>query len=364
MTPRSGSTVSDLVVHGVTKRFGPIVAVDDVSFQIPHGEVLALLGPSGSGKTTLLAMAGGQLSPDAGDISIGGRSVVGLPPDKIDTATVFQDYALFPHMTVAENIGFGLEMQGLPRRDVTARVAEMLRLVHLEGFEQRKVTELSGGQRQRVATARALAVRPRVVLMDEPLGALDRQIRLHLQEELHDLLHRLHATTLVVTHDQHEAFAMADRVAVMQAGHIEQLDTPVNLYRAPESEFVATFLGDGTLLDAEVIDSGAHGTVVEAAGARFQCRGAARAGRRVRVLVRPEHVRLVQPGTSGAEWPQARVARAAPAGETTRFTLDLGQASLVAVELGTGSVRQGADVGVRLTEDGPFVIPRSAEHES
>ncbi|RUY09600.1 ABC transporter ATP-binding protein, partial [Mesorhizobium sp. M2A.F.Ca.ET.040.01.1.1] len=205
----------ELILTNVSRRYGNVVAVQDVSFSVAHGEIVAVLGPSGSGKTTVLNMVGGQLQPSSGDIRIGGKSIAGLPPEKIDAATVFQDYALFPHLNVLDNVGFGPRMRSVSRSEAAKKAMECLSLVGLSEYGDRKVTQLSGGQRQRVATARALAVEPAILLMDEPLGALDRQIRLRLQDELSALLRRLEVTTLLVTHDQTEAFAMADRIAVM-----------------------------------------------------------------------------------------------------------------------------------------------------
>ncbi len=348
----------ELEIREATKRFGPVLAVDRVSLSVTRGEVLALLGPSGSGKTTLLSMVGGQLAPDAGDILIDGRSVLGLPPNKIEAATVFQDYALFPHLTVAENIGFGLYMRRLARETIAERVASMLALVGLEDLGQRKVTQLSGGQRQRVATARSLIVEPRVLLMDEPLGALDRQIRKRLQNELSDLLRRLNVTTVIVTHDQEEAFAMADRVAVMEDGRLDQVDTPDRLYRNPATPFVATFLGGGVLLEARVVGKAEDRSVVEVAGGRLSCRGTAAEGGRVSVLIRPEHVVLSEAGGDGpSTWPSAEVTRVVDSGEVTRYTLRVGEIEIAALDLGLRRHAPGDRVAVALRPDGPVIVP-------
>lgn len=352
---------ADLTVASVVKRVGAVPAVDRVSFDVAHGETLALLGPSGSGKTTLLAMIGGQLAADDGNIAIGGQTIAGLPPNRIDAATVFQDYALFPHMSVAENVAFGLQMRGVGRAEIRERVTRMLALVRLEGYAGRKVTQLSGGQCQRVATARALVVEPRVVLMDEPLGALDRQIRRHLQSELKELLHKLEATTVVVTHDQEEAFAMADRVAVMRAGCIEQLDTPLALYETPATEFVATFLGEGSVVTARVDAVEPGGIVVSLGGTKVVCRGQAKPGDTVRVLVRPEHVRILGrhdgPVDYGTKLTVDAVFRT---GGITHYRLSAGELSLSSIEFGMGPVDVGQTVAVRFVDQGPFVIPGSA----
>ncbi len=349
---------SDLRVESLTKRYGTIIAVDRVSFAAPHGELLAILGPSGSGKTTLLAMIGGQIQPDEGDILISGRSIVGLPPNKIDTATVFQEYALFPHLTVAENVGFGLKMRKWSRDRIRARVEEMLRLVGLVGLGDRHVHQLSGGERQRVATARALVVEPRVLLMDEPLGALDRKIRLHLQQELSDLLRKVNVTALLVTHDQQEAFSIADRVAVINAGALEQVDVPANLYRNPASRFVATFLGSGAMLDGRVLGREGDSLVVEAAGGRFRCRGSSSAGSEVAVLIRPEDICIAEVGRlEEPTWPEAAITRVVDGGETTKYTLVVGSGELSALELGLRRFQPGTRVSVRVNPGEPVIVP-------
>jgi ABC-type Fe3+/spermidine/putrescine transport system ATPase subunit len=351
---------NDLTFENVSRRYGAVVAVDGVSFSVGHGEVVALLGPSGSGKTTLLSMAGGQIQPDGGDIAVGGKSIVGLPPDKIDAATVFQDYALFPHLSVIENVGFGLRVSGVPRREARSRALAVLALVGLQDLADRRVTQLSGGQRQRVATARALAVEPAVLLMDEPLGALDRQIRLRLQDELSELLRRLRVTTLLVTHDQTEAFAMADRIAVMQRGKLEQIDTPNRLYTWPRTEFVATFLGGGVIVDATVLaPADGESVVVGIAAGKFRCRlqTVPAVGAPVRVLVRPEHVTL-EPGGQAAHatLAQGRMLRGVETGEVTRLTARFGDVALEAAHLGLRQIPDGAIVDATIDPDGPVAI--------
>jgi ABC-type Fe3+/spermidine/putrescine transport system ATPase subunit len=347
----------ELEIRQVVKRFGRVVAVDDVSLSVPKGEIIALLGPSGSGKTTLLSMIGGQIPPDAGDILIDGASVKGLPPNKIDTATVFQDYALFPHLNVAENIGFGLHMRHMPRAEIAERVMDMLKLVGLSNLGHRKVSQLSGGQRQRIATARALIVEPRVLLMDEPLGALDQQIRKRLQDELSDLLRKLKVTTVIVTHDQEEAFAMTDRVAVMESGRLEQVDSPESLYRNPATPFVATFIGSGVLLDGRAVGRRKEKTLVEVAGAQILCRGEGSDGWAVKVVVRPEDVKLNRPGEGDqVTWPEATVIRAVESGEVTRYTIDVGGAVVRCLALGLRKHVSGEQVTVTLKPDGPVIV--------
>ncbi len=231
-------------VQGVTRAYGPARALDDVSLDIAAGEFVVLLGPSGCGKTTLLNILGGFAEPDSGRVLIGGRDMAGVGPKDRPTTTVFQDYALFPHMTLAENVGFGLRMRGVAGPARAARAAEMLSLVGLDGRGARKPHELSGGQRQRVALARALAVEPEVLLLDEPLGALDLKLRRAMQDELKAIQRRVGTTFVHVTHDQEEAMAIADRIVVMNAGRIEDVGPPRQVYLSPKSLFSAGFMGE------------------------------------------------------------------------------------------------------------------------
>lgn len=236
--------------RGLVRVFpGGVRALDGVSITIEPGEFFTLLGPSGCGKTTLLRAIAGLETLDAGSIALYGKSLDGLPPWQRPVNTVFQSYAIFPHLTVAQNIAFGLEMQHKPRAEITARVAEMLALVQLDGLGGRKSTQLSGGQLQRVALARALATAPRVLLLDEPLSALDLKLRTDMQLELKRIQSRLGITFIFVTHDQHEALTMSDRIAVMQSGRIQQIGTPEDIYDRPASRFVADFIGDTNLID-------------------------------------------------------------------------------------------------------------------
>jgi spermidine/putrescine ABC transporter ATP-binding subunit len=237
---------------GVTKEYGDLKAVDDVSFDVKDGELLALLGPSGSGKTTTLRMLAGFEQPTAGTISLAGDDVTHVPTHKRDTGMVFQDYALFPHMTVGENIAFGLERQGFGKDEIDDRIGEVLEMVDLQGFADRNPKHLSGGQQQRVATARAIAIEPEVMLMDEPLGALDKKLRDQLEVELTELQADLGITTLYVTHNQEEALTIADRIAVMNEGEIEQIAPPIEVYEEPATEFVADFIGDTNFLEGDL----------------------------------------------------------------------------------------------------------------
>ncbi len=241
--------------ENITKRYGDFVAVDNLTLDIYEREFFSLLGPSGCGKTTLMRMLAGFEEPSEGRILLQGKDLSGVPPYRRPTNMMFQSYALFPHMTVEKNIAFGLQQDGLPKADIAARVEEMLKLVKLESFAKRKPAQLSGGQRQRVALARSLAKRPRVLLLDEPLGALDRKLREETQFELMDIQHTLGLTFLIVTHDQEEAMTVSDRIAVMDKGLIMQVATPAEIYEAPNSRYVADFIGDINILECTVTDN-------------------------------------------------------------------------------------------------------------
>jgi len=262
----------------VSRRFGDVRALDEVSLEVRDGEFFSLLGPSGSGKTTCLRLLAGFDEPNSGTIELLGKSVVGVPPYERDVNTVFQDYALFPHMSVGENVAYGLRVKKAPRDEAEARVRQALALVRLPGLSARRPGQLSGGQRQRVALARALVNRPRVLLLDEPLGALDLKLRQQMQVELRSLQRQLAITFLYVTHDQDEALAMSDRLAVFRDGRVEQVGTPAEVYEDPRTAFVAGFVGTSNRLD---------GALARAA-----------TGRDEEVLLRPEKIRLLLPGES------------------------------------------------------------------
>ncbi len=285
---------SDIRLQNVTKRFHDVVAVDDLSLQIEHGEFFSLLGPSGCGKTTTLRMIAGFEEATAGTIFLGEADVTNLPAYRRDVNTVFQNYALFPHLTVYENVAFGPRRRRLPEADVRRQVGELLELVELPGYERRKPSQLSGGQQQRVALARALINHPRVLLLDEPLGALDLKLRRQMQLELKRIQTEVGVTFIYVTHDQDEAMTMSDRIAVMHAGKIEQLGHPVELYERPATEFVAGFLGVSNMLDGRVAATeGSLAEVVLDSGSRVRVPAdGVLDGAPVRVGVRPEKLRV------------------------------------------------------------------------
>lgn len=271
-SPWNDPTAKPLIqFQSVTKEFSDAVAVVNLSLDIYEGEFFCLLGPSGCGKTTLMRMLAGFEQPTCGKIILGGRDLSGVPPYRRPVNMMFQSYALFPHMSVERNIAFGLRQDGMPAKEIADRVLEMLRLVQLEPLARRYPTQLSGGQRQRVALARALAKRPKVLLLDEPLGALDKKLREETQFELMDLQNDLGTTFVVVTHDQEEAMTMADRIAVMNRGHVEQVGTPGEIYEQPQTRFIAEFVGDVNVLEGKVVgrDETGHWHVETSASQTF-----------------------------------------------------------------------------------------------
>jgi putative spermidine/putrescine transport system ATP-binding protein len=296
--PKEEVRPAALRVEGVSKRYGRVLAVDNVSLTIAEGEFFTLLGPSGSGKTTLLRLIAGFERPDSGRIELGGKDVTAVPPYARATNTVFQDYALFPHMSVAANIEYGLKVRHVAREDRRRRVAAGLTLVRLTGLGYRRPSQLSGGQRQRVALARAIVNEPEVLLLDEPLGALDLKLRQEMQIELKRIQRELGITFIYVTHDQDEALTMSDRVAVLAGGRIEQLGSPVDLYEHPANEFVAGFIGVSNVIDRD--------------------------GRRL--VVRPERIRLLDPGETpgpGSHVEDGIVQDVIYAGMVTRYAVQL-----------------------------------------
>jgi putative spermidine/putrescine transport system ATP-binding protein len=279
---------ADVRLQAVEKSFdGTTRAVDGIDLTIAPGEFFALLGPSGCGKTTTLRMIAGFEEPDAGRILIAGDDVTHMPAHRRDLGMIFQSYALFPHRTVAENVAFGLRMRGLGRDEISTRVTQALRQVALDGYQDRRPAQLSGGQQQRVALARAIVIRPRVFLCDEPLAALDRKLRQSMQLELKGLQQQLGVTTIFVTHDQEEAMTISDRIAVMNAGKIEQIGNPADIYNRPRTRFVADFIGEINLFEGEWRDGGFASNGITLPAPSGQGRGT--------IAIRPERVRLADP---------------------------------------------------------------------
>jgi putative spermidine/putrescine transport system ATP-binding protein len=292
-----GQSEAAVRFDAVTKRFGDVVALNDVSLDIGRGEFMTLLGPSGCGKTTLLRLAAGFLGPDAGSIAIDGKCVNEVPTYKREIGMMFQNYALFPHMSVADNIAYGLKTRHVPRQECRKRVGDVMALVKLAGMEDRKPRQLSGGQQQRVALARALVINPTVLLLDEPFSALDKNLRAAMQVELREIQRTLGLTTIFVTHDQSEALSLSDRMAVMSEGKIRQLGTPLDVYRVPRDRFVASFVGDTNRLRGQLVSVDATSAVIALGAAQvkvpaepFSGRGTSSA---VDLFVRPEQLRLV-----------------------------------------------------------------------
>ncbi|KJF71488.1 MULTISPECIES: ABC transporter ATP-binding protein [Rhizobium/Agrobacterium group] len=341
--------------ENVTKRFGDFVAVDNLTLDIYEREFFSLLGPSGCGKTTLMRMLAGFEEPTDGRILLQGKDISGVPPYKRPTNMMFQSYALFPHMSVEKNIAFGLEQDGLPKAEVSSRVEEMLRLVKLSEFAKRKPSQLSGGQRQRVALARSLAKRPKVLLLDEPLGALDKKLREETQFELMDIQTNLGLTFLIVTHDQEEAMTVSDRIAVMDKGIVVQVATPAEIYEAPNSRYVADFIGDINIFDAKVVanasDIGKPGLVTldcDGLKVAMEQECAAATGSQVAFAVRPEKVRisLDQPADSAVN---------SAYGEVWDIGY-LGDFSVFIVKLADGRVIRAAQANVSRLVDRPITF--------
>ncbi|MGZ9721443.1 ABC transporter ATP-binding protein [Rhizobium miluonense] len=338
----------------VTKTFGDFTAVDDLSLDIYNREFFALLGASGCGKSTLLRMLAGFEQPTTGEIVLDGQDLAGTPPYRRPVNMMFQSYALFPHMTVEKNIAFGLRQDGMPKAEIEDRVAQMLKLVKLEQFAKRKPNQLSGGQRQRVALARSLAKRPKVLLLDEPLGALDKKLREETQFELMDLQQSLGLTFVVVTHDQEEAMTMADRIAVMSHGKVVQVATAAEIYEAPNCRFVADFIGDVNILDGNV--TSAQSGIVEisvdsALTLRTASSDAPAAGSRASLAIRPEKLRVTPR-------PPANASVNATEGEIWDIAY-LGDMTVFHVKLKSGQVLKASSLNaVRVVEE-PFAYDQN-----
>ncbi len=339
------TTIPAIEFAGVCRYFGEVRAVDNVDLSIGDGEFFTLLGPSGSGKTTCLRMIAGFEHPTAGRITLYGQDVTRQPPYERPVNTVFQDYALFPHMTVGENVGYGLMIRKTPRAEREKRVADILELVRLGGYQARKPSQLSGGQRQRVALARALVNQPRVLLLDEPLGALDLKLRQQMQVELKTIQHEVGITFIFVTHDQEEALSMSDRIAVFNAGKVEQVGSPSELYERPQTPFVASFVGTSNILGGDV--------------------ARAITGSSHLFAVRPEKIRLVEPATPAAGdalCADGIISEVTYLGLNTRYTVALdsgGEMVVIEQNLATTARDAGAARGRRVR----LLWPRAANVE-
>jgi spermidine/putrescine transport system ATP-binding protein len=355
---------ADVRIDHVSKSFDGVAAVDDLSLEIPRGAFFALLGPSGCGKTTTLRMIGGFEEPDAGAIYLGDEPVTGLPPHKRDVNTVFQSYALFPHLTIFENVAFGLRRKKIKGSQLQGRVREMLGMVDLAGMGDRKPRQLSGGQQQRVALARALVNNPQVLLLDEPLGALDLKLRKQMQLTLKQIQHEIGITFVHVTHDQEEAMTMADSIAVMNGGRIEQLGAPEELYERPQTSFVARFLGASNLLSGTVeegrtvkLGSGAVVRVDEDLPSK---------GTKVAVGIRPEKLRF-EAAANGANGLTGIIHERSYVGVATQYIVKTpdGKVSVFVQNAASraGALEPGANVDLSFDPDATFVVEKSEEEE-
>jgi putative spermidine/putrescine transport system ATP-binding protein len=336
---------ASLELDGVSKTYGPSTAVYQTSFKVSSGEFFALIGPSGSGKSTLLGMIAGFVPPSQGAIRINGSDIVSIPPYRRNIGMVFQNYALFPHMSVADNVGFPLRMRRIGGAETARRVSQMLALVRLDGFGERRVTQLSGGQQQRVALARAAVYNPGLLLMDEPLGALDKNLREEMQEEIKRFQSELGATVVYVTHDQQEAASMANRIAILCAGRVEQLGSPKALYEAPANRFVASFLGEANLLHVESVTRTSYeylevrtpdGLAIRVRDHGRHHATATKAG--LTLCVRPENVRLSMAVDDGENVFSATVQDATYLAGSIRYRLRISDANVITarVPLRTG----------------------------
>ncbi len=368
--------MSDVRLNGVSKAFKDTIAVDDLTLTIEAGEFFSLLGPSGCGKTTTLRIVGGFEDPTSGTVHLGGQEVSDLPPYKRDVNTVFQSYALFSHLTVGENVAYGLKRRKVTKSGIGPRVDDMLRLVDLEGLGDRRPNQLSGGQQQRVALARALVNHPQVLLLDEPLGALDLKLRKQMQLELKRIQSEIGITFLYVTHDQEEAMTMSDRIAVMNAGRLEQVGAPQAVYELPATEFVASFLGASNLLDGEVMSTNGSlakvrlhsGVVIDVPGERLSSPGG-----QVRAGVRPEKISIKpaseDPGPAGLNSLETTVVMSTYTGIGTTYECKTDDGSRIVAyvqNISTGSTAQPTGTRVRLTwhPEHTFVVGGKERNES
>jgi spermidine/putrescine ABC transporter ATP-binding subunit len=356
-----------LRLEGLTRRFGGVSAVQGLTAVICRGELVSFVGPSGCGKTTLLRLIGGFLRPDAGTVVLDGEDITALPPNQRATAMVFQSYALFPHMTVAENVGYALAIRKRPKAEIVRRVEELLALVQLRGLEHRRPAQLSGGQQQRVALARALSLQPKVLLLDEPLSNLDANLRLQMRAEITRLQRELQLTVVFVTHDQEEAMSISDRIMVMHQGRILQVGTPAEIYERPAAEFVARFVGVANFLTG-TLRNGTPGeatvtTPLGTLGVRTDVPWA-KSGKRVCLVLRPESIRLHPgPDGTGPNRVTGRIESATYTGALLRYTVDVSGTRLTVDLYDPRHARAflpGDAVTLALPDD-PHILPQSGE---
>lgn len=366
MTDSSGAKAAMIEISGLRKDYGSVVALHDTELSVPTGEFLTLLGPSGSGKTTLLNLIAGMASPTRGRIVINGRDVTEVPAEKRGLGMVFQNYALMPHMTVSENIAFPLEIRKVPRAEIRRRVAEVLDLVRLPHVGDRKPKELSGGQQQRISIARCIVYKPDLILMDEPLGALDKKLREQMQLEIRRIHKELGITMLYVTHDQEEALNMSDRIMLMNAGRVEQIGTPDQLYFAPRTQFAADFIGASTLLDATVAETGEPALLRLSAieSCRVRLHSAAPVGTVGKLLLRPEALRLVQNGqvTAGHNVLHGHLDNTLVTGATSKHFVTLDNGATLAIQELTDPSTTRLEPGLRVQVSWPPETGRFLEN--
>lgn len=368
--PVDGAPAPDLVLNDLSKRFHGEEVVRPTSLSVDKGELFFILGPSGSGKSTTLRMIAGLEKPSGGSIHLRGEEVTELPPHRRDTAMVFQDWALFPHKSVAQNVAFGLRMRKVPRGEIKELVTQALERVRLPGFEGRSPRTLSGGQKQRVALARALVISPSVLLLDEPLSSLDQNLRQEMRAEIVRIQRELRITTVFVTHDQIEALTMADRLAVMHEGQVVQIGTPTELYQQPADSFVAGFLGAATSFSGRVTSVDAEAVEIESAGQSWRAVSPGRpvaAGGAVRVFCRPERIEIrsksAAPAGDGSNTTAGRIVGTFYQGATIRLEADCAVGRVIVDVPSVGEdvprLSTGSEVDVRLPPDALIVTPES-----
>jgi iron(III) transport system ATP-binding protein len=351
-------STASITLQNLTKEFGSLKAVDDVNLEIAAGTLVCLLGPSGCGKTTTLRMIAGFEEPTTGRILIGAEDVTDMPPYIRPTAMVFQSYALFPHMSIYDNVAYGLRARRLRKAEIQERVREIIKLMELEGHEKKSPAQLSGGQQQRVALARALVVRPKVLLFDEPLSNLDAQLRVRMRSEIRSLQRQLGITSVYVTHDQEEAFSLADQVAIMNRGHLVQLGMSHELYYQPADRFVAEFVGLSNIIPVELIESNSGGAVVRVLGQNIRSRRPPQDPHgRLSIVLRPETLRIEKAGQPGVP---ARVLSLAFTGPLARYTVAAGDGVEIVVDMHNPSpdefMVEGTPVTLKLPSEVPALI--------